>query len=341
MTCVTNNNTNHNNSSLTEEGNYWRNEVRGSGERLDVYLFHSSLHLSRNKIQEKIKVGEILVNGEPTKPSYRVKRGDIIETIYSPPKPLEIKGEPIPLSIIYEDDDIIVINKQSDLVVHPATGNLDGTLVNALLYHCSTLSKGFELDRPGVVHRLDADTTGVIIFAKNQRAHSNLAMQFQDRKVTKIYLAIVWGKVPMKKGEINAPIGRHPIKRELMAVTPLGSKESLTYFEVLRSHSFASTLKVTPLTGRTHQIRVHLSHYGYPIIGDNQYGGRELEIIRRIGIDYKEEFNKVLQIIDRQALHAISLIISHPLAGNEMQFNAPLYDDMKRLIRFLNEVNSS
>jgi len=336
-----NNNTNHSRNERSDNNTYWRHEVRGSGERIDIYLLHSDLHLSRNKIQEKIKNGEILVNGEHSKPSYKVKKGDIIETIYSPPKMLEIKGEPIDLNIIYEDDDIIVINKQPDLVIHPAKGNLDGTLINALLYHCSNLPKGFSLDRPGVVHRLDADTTGVIIFAKSEKAHSNLAMQFQNREVTKIYLALVWGKIPMKKGEINAPIGRHPIKRELMSVTPLGSRESITYFEVLKLYNFASILKVMPLTGRTHQIRVHLSHYGYPIIGDHQYGGREINILRRIGIEYKNEFEKALEIIERQALHATSLIITHPITGEEVRFNAPLHDDMKKLIRFLNEANSS
>ncbi len=335
------NNTGYNKNQRSDNGTYWRHEVRGGGERIDIYLLHSDLHLSRNKIKEKIKNGEILVNGEHSKPSYKVKKGDIIETIYSPPKILEIKGEPINLNIIYEDDDIIVINKQPDLVIHPAKGNLDGTLINALLYHCSNLPEGFSLDRPGVVHRLDADTTGVIIFAKSEKAHSKLAMQFQNREVTKIYLALVWGRVPMKKGEINAPIGRHPIKRELMSVTPLGSRESITYFEVLKLYNFASILKVMPLTGRTHQIRVHLSHYGYPIIGDHQYGGREIDILRRIGIEYKNEFKKALEIIERQALHATSLIITHPITGEEIRFNAPLYDDMKKLIRFLNEVNSS
>ncbi len=335
------NNTGHNKNRRSDNGTYWRHEVRGGGERIDIYLLHSDLHLSRNKIKEKIKNEEILVNGEHSKPSYKVKKGDIIETIYSPPKILEIKGEPINLNIIYEDDDIIVINKQPDLIIHPAKGNLDGTLINALLYHCSNLPEGFSMDRPGVVHRLDADTTGVIIFAKSEKAHSKLAMQFQNREVTKIYLALVWGRVPMKKGEINAPIGRHPIKRELMSVTPLGSRESITYFEVLKLYNFASILKVMPLTGRTHQIRVHLSHYGYPIIGDHQYGGREIDILRRIGIEYKNEFKKALEIIERQALHATSLIITHPITGEEIRFNAPLYDDMKKLIRFLNEVNSS
>ena len=341
MVCVTNNNTIQDKGSLESDDNYWQEVVRGSGVRLDVYLYHSQLHLSRNKIQEKIKNGGILVNGSHSKPSYKVKRGDLIEAIYSHPKPLEIKPESIPLSIIYEDKDIIVINKQPNLVVHPAKGNPSGTLINALLYHCKTLAKGSELERPGVVHRLDQDTTGVIICAKSDRVLSNLAMQFQKRKVSKIYLAIVWGTPPMKKGEINAPIGRHPIKRELMAVTPLNSRESLTYFELLHSFSFASILKVTLKTGGTHQIRVHLSHFGYPIIGDPQYSGRDRKILRRIGIDYKEEFEKILQIINRQALHAASLIISHPVNNKKMRFNATLYNDMKKLVRFLNEVNSS
>jgi len=341
MVCVKGNNTEQHEGLFNTYGNYWVKKVRGEGERLDLYLTHSELKLSRSRIQEKIKSGEILVNGERSKSSYIIKKGDIIQAVYSPPKPFKIEGEPIPLSIIYEDEDIIVINKQPGLVVHPAKGHSGGTLINALLYHCSKLATGFGMERPGVVHRLDADTSGVIIFAKSERAHSPLALQFQERKVMKTYLAIVWGTPPIKEGEINAPIGRHPIKRKLMAVTPLCSKESLTRFKVLYSYSFASALKIILETGRTHQIRVHLSHFGYPVIGDPQYGGRNRRILRRIGIDCREKFERIMQIIDRQALHAASLTITHPVNHKKMRFNAPLYEDMKNLLRFLNEVNSS
>lgn len=318
----------------------WCTEVRTKGIRLDFYLSRTNLPWSRSRIKKKINNHEILVNGKISKPSYKVKKGDIIQTTYSPPQPLRIEPEPIPLSIIYEDDDIIVINKQAGIVVHPAKGHPNGTLVNALLYHCQELANGFGLDRPGVVHRLDGDTTGVIIFAKSERAHSKLAIQFQEREVAKIYLAVVWGIPPIKEGKINAPLGRNPIKRKLMAVTPLKSKVSLTRFEVLHSYPFASFLKVMPETGRTHQIRVHLSHFGYPIIGDPQYGGRDQKILRKVGLEYREEFNKIMQIINRQALHAASLEITHPVKNKRMCFKAPLYSDMESLLGFLNEVDN-
>ncbi|MCK4526554.1 RluA family pseudouridine synthase [candidate division WOR-3 bacterium] len=315
--------------------NYWKKVVRGSGERLDVYLAHSELKFSRSQIKDKIKKREILVNGEQTKPSYTVRRGDVIEALYSPPKPLEITPEPIPLSIIYEDEDIIVIDKQKGLVVHPAKGHPNGTLINGLLYYCSELSSYFGIDRPGVVHRLDIDTTGVIIFAKSERVHSDIAVQFQEREVSKVYLAVVWGSLSMKKGDIKAPVGRHPIKRKLMAVTPLNSKESITHFKVLYSYPFTSILKLILETGRTHQIRVHLLHYGYPIVGDPQYGGRDRRILQRLGGDYAEEFDHIMGLIDRQALHAASLTIMHPVKKKKMRFIAPLHKDMKDLIQYL------
>jgi len=315
----------------------WREEVRSHNIRLDTYLSKTSLPFSRSKINKKIKDKEILVNGESTKPSYSVKKGDIIEVVYKARVPFEIKPEKIPISIIYEDEDIIVLNKQKGIVVHPAKGNSDGTLVNALLYHCSDLSKGSALDRPGVIHRLDEDTTGVIVFAKSERVHAKIADQFQRRKVRKIYLAVVWGKPPMKEGKISSPIGRSPFDRKLMAVTPLNSRDSITKFKVLHSYGFASILKVLLETGRTHQIRVHLSHLGYPVIGDGDYGGRDKRILRRIGLDYADFFDKIMEIIDRQALHAASIEFTHPVKKKRMRFTAPVYNDMKKLIDFLNE----
>jgi 23S rRNA pseudouridine1911/1915/1917 synthase len=322
------------NSDINE---VWREEVRSNNIRLDTYLSKSSLPLSRSKINKKIKDGEVLVNGESTKPSYSVKKGDIVEVVYKARTPFEIEPQQIPISIIYEDDDIIVLNKQKGIVVHPAKGNSDGTLVNALLYHCSDLSDGSALDRPGVIHRLDEDTTGVIVFAKSERVHAKIADQFQKRKVRKIYLAVVWGKPPMKEGKISSPIGRSPFDRKLMAVTPLHSRDSLTRFKVLRSYGFASILKVLLETGRTHQIRVHLSHLGYPVIGDVDYGGRDKRILRRIGLDYTCVFDKIMEIIDRQALHAAYIDFTHPVKKKIMRFTAPIHDDMKKLINFLNE----
>lgn len=315
----------------------WRAEVKSENIRLDTYLSKSSLPFSRNKVKQKIKNGEIFVNGEPSKPSYNVKRGDIIEAVYEPQTPFEIKPQEIPISIIYEDKDIIVLNKQKGMVVHPAKGNSDGTLVNALLYHCSDLSEGSTLERPGVVHRLDEDTTGVIVFAKSQRVHAKIATQFQRREVEKIYLAVVWGTPPMNEGEINSPIGRSSFDRKLMSVTPLNSRDSITRFKVLHSYGFASLLKVLLETGRTHQIRVHLSHYGYPVIGDADYGGRDKKILRRIGLDYGGAFDKIMEIIDRQALHAASIEFMHPVKKKKVRFTAPVHEDMKKLIEFLNK----
>jgi len=319
----------------------WREEVRGEDIRLDTYLSKTSLPFSRSKIKKKIKDEGILVNGEGSKPSYIVKKGDIIEAVYKARAPFKINPQKIPISILYEDRDIIVLNKQKGIVVHPAKGNSDGTLVNALLYHCSDLSEGSALDRPGVIHRLDADTTGVIVFAKSERAHSKIAIQFQEREVDKIYLAVVWGKPPMKEGEINSPIGRSSFDRKLMAVTPLDSKDSLTRFKVLHSYGFASILKIHLETGRTHQIRVHLSHFGYPVIGDGDYGGRDKKILREIGLDYADAFDKIMGIIDRQALHAASIEFTHPVKKKRVRFTAPIYDDMKKLIGFLNGFDNS
>jgi len=315
----------------------WREVVKSENIRLDTYLSKSSLPFTRSHINRKIKEGEVLVNGEKSKPSYLVKKGDIVEFAYIPRAPFEINPQEIPISVLYEDEDVIVLNKQKGMVVHPAKGNADGTLVNALLYHCSDLSDGSALDRPGVIHRLDEDTTGVIVFAKSQRVHAKIADQFQKREVEKIYLALVWGKPPMKEGKIVAPIGRSPFDRKLMAVTPLNSRDSVTRFKVLYSYGFASILKVLLETGRTHQIRVHLSHLGYPVIGDPDYGGRDKKILIRIGLDYEVVFDKIMEIIDRQALHAASIEFTHPVKKKKIKITAPLHEDMKRLIKFLNE----
>ncbi|MEO0292697.1 MAG: RluA family pseudouridine synthase [candidate division WOR-3 bacterium] len=316
----------------------WKEEVRSNNIRLDVYLSQTPLPFSRSKIKKKIQDKEVLVNGKVAKPSYLVKKGDIIEVIYKEPRPFEIKPQNIPISIIYEDEDIIVLNKQKGVVVHPAKGNLEGTLLNALLYHCSTLSKGVSKERPGVIHRLDEDTTGVIVFAKNEEVHSKIAEQFRKREVDKVYLAIVWGTPPMEEGEISSPIGRNFFDRKLMAVTPLSSKDSLTRFKILHSYGFASILKVNLETGRTHQIRVHLSHFGYPVIGDPDYGGRDKKILRSIGLDYHDVFNKIMEIMDRQALHAVAVEFFHPRKKKRMRFVAPIHPDMKELIKFLNEI---
>ena len=312
----------------------WEREVKGGNKRIDLYLSKGGLHLSRNRVKRLIKEGKVLVNGHPVKPNYVVKDGDEIVVEYEPFIPADVEPENIPLDIVYEDRYLVVVNKPMGMVVHPAKGHLSGTLVNALLYHTGKkLAPGTEPTRPGVVHRLDKDTTGLILFAKEPSAHTYLSGEIYHRRVKRVYLAIVWGRPPLDEGTVNAPIGRHLIFREKMAVTPFGSRNAVTHFKVLYSTKLASILKVTLETGRTHQIRVHLSHIGYPIVGDPDYGGRDGSILQKIGVEYREKFYNILHMIERQALHAMMLGFRHPVTGEWMNFYAPIPDDMRKVIR--------
>ncbi len=301
----------------------------GAGMRLDKYLHQVGLGLSRTQIQKLIEEGKVLVNGRPVKPSYTLKRGDEIYAEYERKEPLKIEPEPIPLDIIYEDDYIVVVNKPAGMVTHPAPGNLRGTLVNALLHHCG-LAKADSIARPGVVHRLDKDTSGVIVFAKEKIALSNLAEQLQKRRMKKEYLTFVWGNLPLDKGIIDAPIGRDFIDRKKMAVTPLLSKDAITEYFVEKRYKYITFARVHILTGRTHQIRVHMAHIGHPVVGDETYQGRQ----RLSGIPH-EFFEKVLEIMQRQALHSHKLGFEHPVTKKWMEFEAPLPEDMRNLKEFL------
>ena len=321
-------------------------EENASGMRLDVFLtqyFDKQLDrygLSRSRMQRLIEDGLITVNGAPAKSSTRLKPSDSVELGTLAPVQTNLAAEDVPLNVVYEDDDCVVINKAPGMTVHPAAGRMSGTLVNALLHHCPEL-KGIGAEgRPGIVHRLDKDTSGVMVVAKNHRSLQILARQFKDRAVQKQYLAVVWGKFETNSGIIDRPIGRHRSQRKRMSSRFAHSRtrEALTEWNVercfelkadARSIRSVTLLRLWPKTGRTHQIRVHLADLGYPLIGDKVYG-------RRSPSDSKR--SPAISLLDnfpRQALHAESLEFSHPKTGLRIEFKAALYDDIDQLVKEL------
>jgi len=304
------------------------------GERLDSYLAEEIGELSRSRIQKAIKAGDCQVNERVVKKSsYRVRLGDRVSLVFSPPEPLRVEPEKVPLDIIYEDELIVVVNKSPGMVTHPAPGHSSGTLVNALLAHCSNLSGIGGVIRPGIVHRLDAGTSGLLVVAKNDVAHISLSRQIMERKMKRRYVAVVWGELKSHEGVIDAPIGRSKRDRKKMAVVADG-RRAITHYSVIDTFPPFQYIKLSLETGRTHQIRVHLSHIGHPVFGDPQYGGRRL----RKGKLTKEEFERAteaLKIIERQALHAISLEFLHPGSGKAMNFEAPMPEDFRKLLEYL------
>jgi 23S rRNA pseudouridine1911/1915/1917 synthase len=308
------------------------------GTRIDQYLILSGIGVSRNLIQKLIRQGKVLVNERPVKPAYRIKEGDKVYVRFEQFTSPELQPENIPLDIIYEDEDIIVLNKPAGIVVHPARGNLKHTLVSAVLFHCGRLPSLSDAVRPGVLHRLDKDTTGLIIFAKNDAALSNLGKMIARREIQKQYAVIAWGFPGLYQGMVEAPIGRSGLDRTKMTVTPLSSKLAATKFKVLERFPFASYLKVWLITGRTHQIRVHLKHIGCPVVGDYDYGGRDPSVIKKS--EHLPYFKAVLGLIDRQALHAAELVFKHPRTGRELHLTAPLPRDMQDVLDYLRLVPS-
>lgn len=305
------------------------------GERIDAFLSGQIPELSRSRIQKSIRAGELTVDGRSAaKPSRKVSEGERVELVFSPPRPLEIEPEEIPLDILFEDDSLLVVDKQAGMVVHPSPGHERGTLVHALLAHCSNLSGIGGIQRPGIVHRLDAGTSGLLVVAKSDEAHISLSRQLMERRVRRIYYAFAWGELESETGEISLPIGRSPRDRKKMAVVSEGGREAVTTYYVLDTFGPFQYIKLRLGTGRTHQIRVHLSHSGHPVLGDPVYGGRKI----RKGALAKSEIDlagKALSLIDRQALHAGELSFTHPMSGEEVRFEAALPADMRSVLDLL------
>lgn len=300
--------------------------------RLDKYLADEIELISRSKIKTLILSSNILVNGEPVKPSFLLTGGEVIQIDIPDPKPMELISERIPIDVIYEDSDIIVLNKPAGLVVHPGAGNPNGTLVNGLLHHFDQLSSVSNRFRPGIVHRLDKDTSGIMVVAKNDSTHAVLAEQFSSRTIEKTYLALVWG-VPEQEGTINLPIMRHPKDRTLFSTGDEG-RASETYFRMVEQFEHLSLIELSPKTGRTHQLRVHLASIGHPIFSDDSYGGGEK---RAKGFlpDVSLHYLKLISLLTRQALHALSLVFYHPSKGKRETFVAPMAEDMRTVIHGL------
>ncbi|HWR44765.1 RluA family pseudouridine synthase [Sporomusa sp.] len=291
------------------------------GIRLDVLLTNRFPELSRSHLQKLIADRLVTVNGKAAKANYKAQAEDNITITFPEAKPVEIAAEAIPLDIVYEDADIIVVNKARGMVVHPAAGNYQGTLVNALLEHCTDLSGINGEIRPGIVHRLDKDTSGVMVAAKNDRAHLDLAEQIKSRTASRKYLAIVHGNIAEEQGIINAPIGRHPSDRKKMAVTFSNSKEAITRFRVVERFVNFTLVECKLQTGRTHQIRVHMQYIEHPVVGDPKYGPE------------KKRFE-----IEGQALHSAELSLKHPVTGEIMVFTAPMPDDMINILKQLEAI---
>lgn len=305
-------------------------EPPDSGKRLDLYIASCISDCSRSVATNLIRNGTIRVQGMVRKPGYRIKAGDEICGCIPPPMPVISKPEPIPIEILHEDDDIIVINKQPGLVVHPAPGHHSGTLVNALLYHCPKLEGIGGALRPGIVHRLDKDTSGVLVVAKNDRAHHHLSKQFKSRQVKKQYLALVYGKMESDSGSVSLSIGRHPVDRKKMSTNSRKSRVAETTWQIRERFELASLIEVNLKTGRTHQIRVHCAAIKHPVMGDNVYGPRKTGKNVTYG---KNLFGSVT----RQMLHACRIVITHPVTKAMVSFEAPIPPDMKAVITALRQ----
>ena len=291
-------------------------EEQHDGERIDKVIAELNEQWSRSQVQQWLKEGRVLVNSKAVKPNYKCHVDDEVVISIPDPEPLDVEPEPIPLDIYYEDADVLVVNKPRGMVVHPAPGHMHGTLVNALLAHCKDLSGINGVLRPGIVHRIDKDTSGLLMVAKNDLAHESLVNQLVNKTVTRKYQAIVHGVIPHDYGTIDAPIGRDPRDRQSMAVVENG-KEAVTHFRVLERFEHYTFLECQLETGRTHQIRVHMKYIGYPLAGDPKYGPR-----------------KTLPI-DGQALHAGVLGFHHPRTGEYLQFEAPIPHEFERLLDML------
>ncbi|MCL5029764.1 MAG: RluA family pseudouridine synthase [Bacteroidetes bacterium] len=304
-------------------------------ERLDLYLTNVLENATRSKVQKLIEANLVIVNGNFVKPSYKVLAGDLVEaTIPISPRPELAEPEEIPLNIIYEDEYLLVVNKPAGMVAHPAYSNYTGTLVNALLYHSQKLSNVNEPGRPGIVHRIDKDTSGLLVVAKDDWTHAKLAEQFSKHTTEREYWAVAWGLFKEKKGEINLNIARSKSDRKKFTTVKNEGKIAVTFFEVLEEFEFTSLIKLNLKTGRTHQIRVHLSSFGHPVFGDPTYGGRQV-VYGSSFPKIKSRVQNLLDIMPRQALHAKTLGFIHPHSKKFVKFDSELPDDFIQLINKL------
>ncbi len=317
---------------------------RDLNKRLDRYLVDRIPFLSRTSLQKLIRERGVTVNGLPPKPSTRLHAGDEIVAILPPPPSTEIPAEPRPLAVLFEDENLIVLNKADDIIVHPARGRITGTMINALAWHFQNRTGGVlstvgeALARPGVVHRLDRHTTGAMVFAKSETAHWRLAHQFENRTVQKRYLAVVHGRMETLADVIDVPLGKHRTVREKYAVRwDETGKPSVTVYRVREIYEDYSLVELELKSGRTHQIRIHLSHLGYPIVGDDMYGGKHLTYGDIVGPKGTPEHGPREPLITRQALHAALLGFTHPIQDQPVRFFAPLHDDMRLLVKLLRD----
>ncbi len=304
--------------------------------RIDKFLFDKLPNVSRNRISTAAKNGSVIVNQSPVKANYKVKPEDVISIVFPHPKrEFELIAEDIPIDVIYEDDAVMVINKPANFVVHPGHGNSTGTLVNALLFHFGNLPKNPTSDTsyPGLVHRIDKDTTGLLLIAKTEIALTKMAAHFFNRTIDRHYVALVWGDMENNSGTIEGHIGRSPADRKRMAVFPNGEygKHAVTHYEVMERLGYVTLIKCKLDTGRTHQIRVHLMHIGHPIFGDPRYGGDRI-VKGTTFSKYKQFIDNCFTILPRQALHAKTLGFEHPNTGQFMKFESELPEDMVQVL---------
>lgn len=302
--------------------------------RIDKFLFNLLPNTSRNKIQEAAKAGSVRVNSQTVKANYKVKPGDVVQVVLThPPREIELVPEDIPLDILYEDEDLCVVNKAAGMVVHPAFGHFTGTLVNALLHHFNQLPGSEGTERPGLVHRLDKDTSGVMVIARNEFALSHLSNQFFERTTDRLYTALVWGDVKEEEGRIEGHIGRSLQDRKQMAVYPDGEsgKHAVTNYKVIKRFGFSTLVECKLETGRTHQIRVHMKHLGHPLFGDVRYGGDK--ILKGLNTaKYRQFIQNCFQLMPSQALHARTLGFEHPVKKERLNFTSELPQNFQDLI---------
>lgn len=327
-------------ANLISEKNYVFSVPEGQGPlRIDQFLANFLENISRSKAQKLIKGGYVLVDGKYTKANYQVHPNDIIDVhIPITPRPDKAEPEDIPLDVVYEDEYLLVVNKPAGMVVHPAYANYTGTLVNALLQHTKILSDYNEPGRPGIVHRLDKDTSGLLVVAKEDSTHAQLAKQFSNRTIEREYWAVCWGSFDEPEGEIIHNITRSKKDRKVFTVSDneKEGKFAHTTFQVLEDFSFASLIKLKLKTGRTHQIRVHLAHLRKPVFGDETYGGRK-QLYGLTTPNFKRQVKNLLEIMPRQALHAKTIGFTHPQTGEKVSFDSELPEDMEKLLKYLRE----